>query len=84
MERKTRTKKKLRKTIEEPIRTNDDVEFCRQEIKHAIERFNDKKAPAIDGITGGIYPRTFNILPRLETAIYNQCLKEGAFQKGGR
>jgi len=40
------------KTIEEPIRTSDDVEFSREEIKHAIDNFNGKKAPGIDGITG--------------------------------
>ena len=40
-----------------------------------------KKAPGIDGITGGIYLRTFNIFPRLITAIYNQCLKRGCFPK---
>jgi len=73
--------KKLRKTIEEPIRTTDDVEFSREKIKHAIESFNDKKAPGIGGITGSIYLRTFNIFPRLVTAIYNQCLKRGCFPK---
>jgi len=36
--------KKLRKTIEEPIRTSDDVEFSQEEIKHVIESFNDKKS----------------------------------------
>jgi len=40
-----------------------------------------KKAPGIDGITGGIYLRTFNTFPRLITAIYNQCQKRGCFPK---
>jgi len=40
-----------------------------------------KKAPGIDGITGGIYLRTFNIFLRLVTTIYNQCLKRGCFPK---
>jgi hypothetical protein len=73
--------KKLRKTTEEPIRTSNDVQFSRKEIKHVIESFNEKKAPAIDGNTGGIYLRTFNVFPRPVTAIYNQCLKRGCFSK---
>jgi hypothetical protein len=73
--------KNIRKTIEEPICTSDDLEFSREEIKHTIESFSDKKAPGIDGITGGIYRRTFNTFPRLITAIYNQCIKRGCFPK---
>ena len=69
------------KTIEEPIRTSDDVQFCREQIKQTIESFNNKKAPAIGGITGGIYLRTFNIFHRPVTAIYNKCLKGWCFPK---
>ena len=35
--------KQIRKTLEEPIKTIDDIEFSREEIKQAIESFNDKK-----------------------------------------
>ena len=73
--------KTIRKAADEPITTSNDVKFSREEIKQAIESFNDKKAPGIDGITAGIYLRTFNIFPRLITAIYNQCLKRGCFPK---
>ena len=73
--------KLIRKNIEEPIGTSDDLDFSREEIQHTIESFSDKKAPGIDGITGGIYLRTFNTFPRLATAIYNQCLKRGCFPK---
>jgi len=45
---------KKKKKFEEPIRTSDDAEFSREGIKHEIESFNDKKAPEIHGITGGI------------------------------
>jgi len=55
--------------IEEPIQTSDDTEFTQGEIKQIIESFNGKKAPAIDGITSRIFPRTFNKFPRLITAI---------------
>jgi hypothetical protein len=46
-----------------------------------IKSFDSKKALGIDGITAGIYLRTFNIFPRLVTAIYNQCLYRGCFPK---
>jgi hypothetical protein len=43
---------------------------------------NDKKkTPGLDGITGGIYRRTFNIFPALVSAIYNQCLERGCLPK---
>jgi hypothetical protein len=38
-----------------------------------------KKAPEVDGITAGIYQRTFTIFPTLVTSIYNQCLLRGMF-----
>ena len=47
--------KTIWKAVEEPINTEDDVEFTSDEIKHTIENFGQKKAPGPDGITGGIY-----------------------------
>jgi ribonuclease HI len=73
--------KNIRKMTEEPINTEDDTEFSQEEIKQTIESFNNKKAPGIDGITSGIFLRTFNTFPRLVTAIYNQCLQRGQFPK---
>jgi hypothetical protein len=73
--------KNIMKTTEEPISTSDHAEFTPEEIRHHIESFNDKEAPGIDGITGGIYLRTFNIFPGLVIAIYKQCLKRGCFPK---
>jgi len=49
--------KSIRKAVEEPIHTEDDVEFTPEEIKHTIESFGQKKAPGPDGITGGKYQR---------------------------
>ena len=72
-------RKNLRSTIEEPICTGDDLDVSREEIKHTIASFNDKKKPAIDGITGGIYLLTFNTFARPITAIYNQYLKRVCF-----
>ena len=37
-----------RKIVELTIKTIDHIEFSREEIKKAIESFNDKKAPGID------------------------------------
>jgi ribonuclease HI len=71
--------KQIRKTVEEPIETKDDIEFSREEIKQVIESFKEKKAPGIDGITVGIYLRVFKTFPNLITTIYNQCLKRGCF-----
>jgi hypothetical protein len=67
--------------VEEPIDTRDDKDFTQGEIKQIIGSFNGKKAPGRDGITRGIYLRTFNNLPRLITEIYNQCLKRGCFPR---
>ena len=36
--------KNIRRTIEESIRTGNDLEFSGEEIKHTIENFNDKKS----------------------------------------
>ena len=58
-----------------------DVQFSREEIRQTIVSLNDKKAPGIDGITGRIFLRTFNLFPELLTAIYNQCLERGYFPK---
>jgi len=61
--------KNIRKAIEEPIHTDDDAEFTQEEIKNTIESFNHKKAPGLDGITGGIYHRMFHMFPRIITTI---------------
>ena len=66
--------KNIRKSIEEPIHTKEDVNFTQEEIRNIIESFNQKKAPGLDWITGGIYQRTLYMFPRIITTIYNQCL----------
>ena len=69
------------KNIEEPIHTDDNAEFTQEEIKNTIESFNYKKAPGLDGITGGIYHQMFYMFPRIITTIYNQCHRRGCFPK---
>jgi len=54
--------KTIRKAVEEPMKTRDNIKFSREEIKQVIESFDVKKTPGIDGITAGIYLRTFNII----------------------
>lgn len=71
----------IRKMVEEPIHTCDDTEFTQREIKQTTDSFNGKKALGIDGITSGVFLRTFNKLPRLVTAVYNQGLKRGCFPR---
>ena len=73
--------KNIGKMDEEPIHTCDDTQFTQGEIKQMIENVKGKKAPAIDGITSGIFLRTFNTFPRLVTSINNQYLKRGCFPR---
>ena len=73
--------KNVRKMIEEPMYTRDDAKFTQGEKEQMIESFKRKKAPGMDGNTSDIFLRTFNKFPRLVTAIYNQCLKRGSFQR---
>ena len=51
----------IKKVIEEPVHTDDDAEFTQEKIKNTIESFYHKKAPGLDGITGGIYQRMFHV-----------------------
>jgi hypothetical protein len=69
------------KATEEPIYTDDDLDFSREEIKNVIDSFNQKRAPEINGFTGGIYQRMIQLFPETTTTIYNQCLKRGCFPK---
>jgi hypothetical protein len=74
--------KNIRKAIEEPIHINEDGDFTQEEVKkNTIESFSHKKAPGLDGITGGIYQLTFHMFPRIITTIYNHVSNEGASQK---
>jgi hypothetical protein len=50
-EEETLHHKNIRKYIEEPLNTRDNVAFSREEIKQMIHSFNQNKAPGIDGIT---------------------------------
>ena len=53
-----------RRSVEESIYNNDDVEFTQEEIKQVIQGFNHNKAPGSDGITADILLRIFTILPK--------------------
>jgi hypothetical protein len=74
--------KNIRKTIEEPIHTNEDAYFTQKGIRNPIESFNHKKAPVMNMIKSGIYQRTFHMFPIIIIiTIYNQCFKRGCFPK---
>ena len=61
--------------------TADDKDFILEEIRNAIESIGNKKAPEEDGITGEIYKSSFEKFPNYITAMYNECLRKGVFQK---
>jgi len=63
----------------EPICMEDDKEFTTQEIRNAISSLGERNAPVIDGITGEIFKDAFKLFPNYITAIYNGCLRQGAF-----
>jgi hypothetical protein len=74
--------KHIRAQTQQPTNKADDREFTIEEIMHAIECLDNKKAPGEEGITGAIYKHTFQVLPKSITAMYNGCLREGVFPKG--
>jgi hypothetical protein len=61
--------KSIRKAVDEPIHTEDDMEFTPEEIKPTIESFNENNAPGMDGITGDIYKSVFHAFPRTITTM---------------
>ena len=73
--------KQIRELIKEPIDTEDDTPFSREEIVSVIKKFNPKKAPGEDGLTSEIILYVFRSFPSFLTEVYNKCLKEGCFPK---
>ena len=78
--------KQIRAQTRQPTTTADDREFTIEEIRDAIESMDNKKARGEDSITGDIHNHTFQILvlPKSITAMYNGCLRDGIFPKGGK
>ncbi|PSN39849.1 hypothetical protein C0J52_21006 [Blattella germanica] len=48
-----------KRSVDEALHNNDDVEFTQEEIKQVIPCFNHNKAPGSDGITADILLRIF-------------------------
>ena len=69
--------KRVRKSIEEPMETEDDRDFTTEEIRQTIKSIDYKKATGEDGITNKILMWTFERFPRLVTSLYNGGLREG-------
>jgi hypothetical protein len=55
--------KHIRELIKEPIETEDDKPFSREEIISAIKKFNPKKVPGEDGLTSEIILHVFRSFP---------------------
>ena len=71
--------KAVRTIAEQPVNTEDDREFTKEEVGNTIASMNNNKAPGTDGITGDIYKQVFNTVPTFVTALYNGCLEHGIF-----
>ena len=77
----TEYQKLVRTETEEPIYTANDKDFTLEEIRHAIECTEKRKAPGEDGITSEIFHLIFKSLPKSIVAMYNGCLQRGVFPK---
>ena len=71
----------LREKVLLPIKTQDDKEFHREEIRIIIGNMDPKKSPGEDGITSDILQLVFQRYPLYMTAIYNGCLRTHTFPK---
>ena len=71
--------KTARAIAEQPVYTEDDRDFTKEEVRNTIASMNNNKSPGIAGITGNIYKQAFNAVPSFVTALYNGCLKQGVF-----
>jgi len=75
----TKCHKQIRKLIEDPMETEDDKDFTKEEIRQTIQSIDYKKATVEDGITNKILLWTFERFLLLVTSLYNGCLKKGCF-----
>jgi ribonuclease HI len=71
--------RRARQTMDEPIQTNEDIPFTKQEVQAALEKFNPRKAPGEDALTSEILLQVFKRIPNFFTEIYNECLRRGHF-----
>jgi len=73
--------KQIREQVKEPVDTEGDKPFSREEIAFVIKKFNPNKAPGEDGLTNEILLRVFGNFPSFLTELYNKCLNEGCFRR---
>ena len=71
--------KEIRKRVNIPINTVDDVPFTTYEIRNGISKFDLRKAPGMDGLTSEIHSRAFELFPLFTTEVYNSCLRAAHF-----
>jgi hypothetical protein len=74
---KTGYHKLIRKSIEEPIVTDDDSNFTTEEIRKVIKSIDYKKARGKDRISNKILLLTFEIFTLTVMSLYNGRLSEG-------
>lgn len=72
--------KLIRAQNKTPVTTEDDKPFTTAEIRDAIYAMNRNNAPGEDG-TSDILQRTYDLLPKSTTAMYNGCLMKACFPK---
>jgi hypothetical protein len=67
--------RQIRQLITDPIDTEDDKPFSREEIDSVIKKFNSKKAPGEDGLTSEIILHVFKSVPSFLRCTINALKK---------
>jgi 3-deoxy-D-arabino-heptulosonate 7-phosphate (DAHP) synthase class II len=60
----------IRQLIANPLDTQDDEDFTKEEILAVLEKFNPHKAPGEDGFNRDILLKIFSIFPTFITGLY--------------
>ena len=71
--------KSVRKRNREPLETQEDKAFTKNEISDILGKMDPGKSPGEDGLTSRILFQVHRNFPKYMTAIYNCCLTRGHF-----
>jgi hypothetical protein len=77
----TNCHKRIKDQTKEPILTADNRDYSPSEVKNAINKLNNKKAPGEGGFTGDIYQRVYKQFPIFMNTLYGECLRKWCFPK---
>jgi hypothetical protein len=72
--------KRARQQVMEPLHTDNDDAFMKQEIQAVLDKFDPRKAPGKDALNSKVLLHTFRSFPTFFTEIY-ECLRRGNFPK---